>query len=64
MDDPLAPETAAARRLAAALDAIEAALDQHLRGGDPGALARALAGPVASFDAAARAALRNPGDAP
>jgi hypothetical protein len=46
-----------ARRLAQALDAIEAGLDGLDLGADPDAVASALAEPVRAFDAAAREAL-------
>jgi hypothetical protein len=48
-------ETAAlARRLALAVDAIEAALSALEPGANPDAVAEALAGPVRAFDAAAK----------
>jgi hypothetical protein len=47
-----------ARRLAAALDAIEAQLDALELGADPDAVARALAEPIRAFDAAAKEAVR------
>lgn len=46
-----------ARRLAQALDAIEARLDALDLGADPDAVAAALAEPVRAFDAAAKEAL-------
>jgi hypothetical protein len=48
---------AQAERLAAALDAIEAALDALNPGADPDDVAKVLAGPVRAFDAAAKEAL-------
>jgi hypothetical protein len=55
---PAAPFDAAdyARRLAAALDAIEAQLDALPPGAEIDAVAAALAGPVAAFDALAKEA--------
>lgn len=50
--------TAAAQRLSLALDVIEAALDRLELGADPDVVAKALAGPVRAFDAAAREAAR------
>ena len=47
-----------ARRLALALDAIEARLDGLNLGAGPDAIADALAGPVRAFDAAAKGAIR------
>jgi hypothetical protein len=53
------PETAEqARRLALALDAIEARLDALGLGAPPDAIVDALAEPVRAFDAAAREAHR------
>jgi hypothetical protein len=49
---------AQARRLAAALDAIEARLDALSLGADPDEVAAALAEPIRAFDAAAKEALR------
>ena len=46
------------RRLAMALDAIEARLDGLNLGAGPDAIADALAGPVRAFDAAAKGAIR------
>lgn len=46
-----------ARRLAQALDAIEATLDSLELGADPDVVATALAEPVRAFDAAAKEAL-------
>lgn len=46
--------TAQARRLARALDAIEAKLDVLELGADPDLVARALAEPIRAFDAAAK----------
>jgi hypothetical protein len=43
-----------AKRLALALDAIEAQLDALRPGAEIGAVASALAGPVAAFDALAK----------
>lgn len=47
-----------ARRLALALDAIEAQLDALELGAQPDVVARALKQPIKAFDAAAREALR------
>jgi len=47
-----------ARRLAEALDAIEACLERLAPGDDPGEIARELAGPVRAFDEAAKEAVR------
>jgi hypothetical protein len=47
-----------ARRLALALDAIEARLDALSLGAGPDAIVDALAGPVTAFDAAAKEACR------
>ena len=47
-----------ARRLAAALDAIEAELDRLELGASPTTVARALAEPIRAFDAAAKEAAR------
>ena len=47
-----------ARRLAMALDAIEAGLDRLELGADPDVVAHALAGPIRAFDAAAKEAIR------
>ena len=49
---------AQARRLAVALDAIEAELDRLELGADPDLVARALAEPIRAFDAAAKEGLR------
>ncbi len=59
-DSPNEPRDAAAeaQRLAAALDAIEAELDRLEPGASPSVVARALAGPVKAFDAAAGEVLR------
>jgi hypothetical protein len=46
-----------ARRLALALDAIEATLDRLELGADPEVVAKALEEPIRAFDAAAREAL-------
>lgn len=46
-----------ARRLALALDAIEATLDGLELGADPDVVAKALEEPIRAFDAAAREAL-------
>jgi hypothetical protein len=55
-ESPSGPFDAAvyARRLALALDAIEAQLDALPPGAEIGAVASALAGPVAAFDALAK----------
>ena len=54
------PEAAAvqARRLAVALDAIEASLAGLALGADPDDVAATLAAPVRAFDAAAKEAVR------
>jgi hypothetical protein len=59
-DSPLKVRDTAhqARRLAAALDAIEAELDRLELGSSPDAVARALAEPIRAFDAAAKEAMR------
>jgi len=49
---------ACSRRLALALDAIEAELDRLELGASPDVVARALAEPIRAFDAAAREAVR------
>jgi hypothetical protein len=49
---------AQARQLAVALDAIEAELDRLELGASPDVVARALAGPIRAFDAAAKEAMR------
>ncbi len=54
----LRDDRAQARRLAVALDAIEAELNRLELGADPSVVAKALAGPVRAFDAAAREAIR------
>ena len=48
---------AAGRQLAAALDAIEMTLDTLPLGAEPAEVARALADPIRTFDAAAREAM-------
>jgi hypothetical protein len=54
-----APKAAAqTRRLAQALDAIEAQLDALELGAHPDVVAKALAEPIRRFDAAAREVLR------
>ena len=55
--DPPAADLAQARRLALALDAIEASLDGLGPDASPSAIADALAGPVRAFDALAKEAL-------
>jgi len=57
-ESPAAPfdAAAAARRLALALDAIEAQLDALPAGAESDAVAAALAGPVAAFDQVAKEA--------
>jgi hypothetical protein len=59
-DSPSEPHDAAAQaqRLAAALDAIEAELERLEPGAPPAVVARALAGPIRAFDAAAGEVLR------
>jgi hypothetical protein len=47
-----------ARRLAAALDAIEAELDRLELGSNPDVVARAMAEPIRALDAAAKEAMR------
>jgi hypothetical protein len=47
---------ASARRLAQALDAIEAELDRLELGASPDVVAKALAAPIRAFDAAAKEA--------
>jgi hypothetical protein len=47
-----------ARRLAAALDVIEAELNRLELGSNPDVVARALAEPIRAFDAAAKEAMR------
>lgn len=58
-DSPAETKKAAtrARRLALALDAIEAQLDSLELGAGPDVVAKALAKPIEAFDAAAREAL-------
>jgi hypothetical protein len=58
-DSPGEPKntTAQARRLALALDAIEAQLDVLELGADPDVVREALRRPIEAFDAAAREAL-------
>jgi hypothetical protein len=60
MAGPTPTDTAAlqARRLALALDAIEAQLDTLNLGAEPDVVAQALAWPIKVFDAAAKEALR------
>lgn len=57
-DSPTAVRDAQARRLAEALDAIEACLDRIAPGADPDEIVRELAGPVRAFDEAAKEAVR------
>lgn len=57
-DSPSEAAAAQARRLAAALDAIEARLAGLALGADPDDVAAALADPVRAFDAAAKEAVR------
>jgi hypothetical protein len=59
-DSPVEAHKAAvqARRLALALDAIEAQLDALELGAQPDVVAKALKKPIEAFDAAAREALR------
>jgi hypothetical protein len=57
-DSPTKAVADQARRLAAALDTIEARLDALKLGADPDEVAAALADPVRAFDAAAREGLR------
>jgi hypothetical protein len=59
-DSPAEAHEAAlqARRLALALDVIEAQLDALELGAQPDVVARALKKPIEAFDAAAREALR------
>jgi hypothetical protein len=57
-DSPFEAALAQARRLAAALDAIEARLDALALGADPDEVVAALAEPVRAFYAAAKEALR------
>ncbi len=57
--DPPAADLAQARRLALALDAIEASLDGLSPDAPPSAIADALAGPVVAFDALAKEALKS-----
>ena len=56
-DSPSREAALQARRLARALDAIEAELDALKLGADPDAVAKALAEPIRAFDAAAKEAL-------
>ena len=58
-DSPIGAREAAvqARRLALALHAIEARLDDLELGADPDVVAKALKHPIEAFDAAAREAL-------
>ena len=56
-DSPSEPAAVQARRLAAALDVIEARLDSLALGADPDEVVAALAEPVRAFDAAAKEAL-------
>lgn len=56
-DSPNREAALQARRLARALDAIEAKLDALDFGADPDAVARALSEPIRAFDAAAKEAL-------
>ncbi len=53
---------AQARRLALALDAIEACLDRLRPGAAPGAIASALAAPVRAFDTLAKDVLTEADD--
>lgn len=57
-DSPSEAAALRVRRLAAALDAIEARLDGLRLGADADEVAAALAEPVSAFDAAAKEALR------
>jgi hypothetical protein len=57
-DSPSKAASDQARRLAAALDAIEARLDGLKLGADPDEVARALAEPVRAFDLAAKETVR------
>jgi hypothetical protein len=57
-DSPSEAAIVQARRLAAALDAIEARLEALGLWADPDEVAQALAEPVHAFDAAAKEALR------
>jgi hypothetical protein len=54
----LRDDRAQARRLAVALDAIEAELNRLELGADPDIVAKALAEPIRAFDAAAKEAVR------
>ena len=56
-DSPSEAALAQARRLAAALDVIEARLGALALGADPDEVVAALADPVRAFDAAAKEAL-------
>ena len=57
-DSPSKAAADQARRLGAALDAIETGLDRLKLGADPDEVAAALAEPIRAFDVIAREAIR------